>query len=262
MWANHDWQNIHPAKMRDMHEVLYHGKITPKTFETMTDYVIENYFKHPSHFMIDDCPYFSVYELGTLVGSFGSVESTRIALETFRKKTKSAGFKDLNLNAVVWGRPILPGESTPSDPIKLLKELGFDSVTSYVWIHHVHLSESPITDYEYVRDKYFDYWSDFESKLHIPYYPNVTMGWDSTPRTIQSDIWDPSAGYPSTNIMGNNTPIAFKKALEMTKAKLDLRKGNKIFNINCWNEWTEGSYLEPDTINGMAYLEAIRDVQA
>lgn len=154
----------------------------------------------------------------------------------------------------------MPGESTPSDPIALLKELGFDSVTSYVWIHHVHLSKSPITDYEYVRDKYFGYWDDFEPKLHIPYYPNVTMGWDSSPRTIQSDIWDPSAGYPSTNIMGNNTPEKFKKALEMTKTKLDLRKGNKILNINCWNEWTEGSYLEPDMVNGMAYLEAIRDV--
>jgi hypothetical protein len=31
-------------------------------------------------------------------------------------------------------------------------------------------------------------------------------------------------------------------------------------NINCWNEWTEGSYLEPDTIHGMKYLEAVREV--
>jgi len=26
------------------------------------------------------------------------------------------------------------------------------------------------------------------------------------------------------------------------------------------DEWTEGSYLEPDTVNGMAYLEAIKSV--
>jgi hypothetical protein len=35
---------------------------------------------------------------------------------------------------------------------------------------------------------------------------------------------------------------------------------SKILTINAWNEWTEGSYLEPDTINGMGYLKAIRNV--
>jgi len=36
--------------------------------------------------------------------------------------------------------------------------------------------------------------------------------------------------------------------------------GPRILNINCWNEWTEGSYLEPDTKNGMKYLEAVQAV--
>ena len=31
----------------------------------------------------------------------------------------------------------------------------------------------------------------------------------------------------------------------------------KMFTINAWNEWTEGSYLEPDDLNGYGYLEAV-----
>jgi hypothetical protein len=34
----------------------------------------------------------------------------------------------------------------------------------------------------------------------------------------------------------------------------------KIFTINAWNEWTEGSYLEPDTVHKLGYLEALREV--
>ena len=34
----------------------------------------------------------------------------------------------------------------------------------------------------------------------------------------------------------------------------------KIVAINAWNEWTEGSYLEPDVEHGMAYLDALRSV--
>jgi hypothetical protein len=68
-------------------------------------------------------------------------------------------------------------------------------------------------------------------------------------------------GYPYTNIISNNTPENFKTALQMSKDKLlSDPDGPRILNINCWNEWTEGSYLEPDTEYGYGFLEAVRDV--
>lgn len=33
-----------------------------------------------------------------------------------------------------------------------------------------------------------------------------------------------------------------------------------ILNIKCWNEWTEGSYLEPDMVHGTAYLDVVKEV--
>jgi hypothetical protein len=86
------------------------------------------------------------------------------------------------------------------------------------------------------------------------------MGWDSSPRTVQSDIFD-NVGYPFTPILSGNTPEAFRRSLLEARAFLDKGRTNpKILTVNAWNEWTEGSYLEPDTLHGMGYLEAIRDV--
>jgi hypothetical protein len=88
----------------------------------------------------------------------------------------------------------------------------------------------------------------------------VTMGWDASPRTVQSDAYE-NRGYPFMYTIANNTPENFKNALEATKARLDESSVPAPFlTINAWNEWTEGSYLEPDQKHGMKYLEAIRDV--
>ena len=165
----------------------------------------------------------------------------------------------MHWNLVAWGNPILPVENTPSDTHELIKMLGFDSATSYVWIHHTELPETQ-TDYNWVRDRYFSHWDKAKAEYGVQYFPNVTMGWDPTPRCDLKSEWT-NAGYPFMNTINNNTPENFKMALQMTRDKLLADPdGPRIMNINCWNEWTEGSYLEPDTINGMAYLEAIKSV--
>ena len=263
MWANHNWLDIHPVRKearRKGPKILYPGKIKIETWDKMTDYIIETYFKHPSYCKIDGEPYFSVYDLTRFMQIFGSVEATAKGIVEFRRKVKEAGFLDLNMNAVVWRRTILPTDEKVTNISELVKKLGFDSITSYVWVHHVRMPKFPQTPYTYVQEKYFEYAKATADTFGLPYYPNVTMGWDSSPRAHQDDPYE-NIGYPFMATLSGNTPVAFKNALIQMKILLDEHpECNRIFNINCWNEWTEGSYLEPDTIHKMAYLEAIRDV--
>ena len=273
-WGNHTWKDIHPTLRSSVNNPinLYHGEISEKAFEEMTDYVIENYFSDPDYWKIDGAPYFSVYESNKMISGVGGLKNALKCLERFRKKTIDAGFPNLHLNAVVWGIPILPGSSSLAnlvgnwldvsedfkEPNDIIKYLGYDSVTSYVWVHHVEMPTFPTVEYMDMLKKMKEYWYEASKSYSVPYYPNVTMGWDASPRTIQSDVFD-DIGYPFTSVYTNNTPENFQIALEEAKKFLEEENLN-ILNINAWNEWTEGTYLEPDTVNKYKYLEAIKNV--
>jgi hypothetical protein len=268
MWANHDWYNIHPTT-RDfvrnwkpegdngIKNLLYPGKVTEDTFDYLTDVLINEYFSRDNYWKIDGCPYFSIYELNMFIQSFGGMDGAKRQIDKFREKTVKAGYDGLNLNAVIFAKTILPGEvALPVESV--IDQLGFDSCTSYVWIHHIEMEPFPRIDYISAMNDYIRRWDSIAASIDLPYYPNITMGWDSSPRTDQDDIFE-DIGYPYTGVLYDNTPEKFRQALECIKAGM-LKHGQNIMNINCWNEWTEGSYLEPDLRYGMKYLEAIRDV--
>ena len=260
MWANHTWIDIHPATLLHPPEVLYPGTVTPETFDTICDHVIEHYFKHPAYWRIDGKPYFSIYELHTLIESFGDSARTREALDRFRAKAVAAGLPGIHLNGVAFGLRILPGETAAKNPEELVAYLGFDSVTSYVWVHDAALSQFPQTPYTGVLETVAAKWPEEEKRYPVPYYPNVTMGWDASPRCLQSDPLE-NKGYPFMATLSENTPENFQAALERCRDFLAPRPPEqRILTVNCWNEWTEGSYLEPDVAHGFAYLKALQAV--
>jgi len=61
--------------------------------------------------------------------------------------------------------------------------------------------------------------------------------------------------------MKNNTPENFQQALQSSKSWVDSNlRTSKVITINSWNEWTEGSFLEPEREYGYQYLDAIKTV--
>jgi hypothetical protein len=227
----------------------------------VVEHVITRYFSQPNYWRIDGRPYFSVYDLPQLIAGLGSIEQTAQALRHFRERTRAAGQSDLHLNLVLWQHGILQGEKPIPVDLAMVKHLGFDSITSYVWVHHVKMETFPGSPYLSALPPMLAYGDKTAAAFApLPYYPNATMGWDSTPRTLQTDRFA-NAGYPFTASYTGNTPENFKTALKAMRQWLETRPApERIMTINAWNEWTEGSYLEPDTKSGYGYLEAIREV--
>lgn len=258
MWANHHWTNIHPWKSGTTATELESGIVDAGQFRAATEYLLERYFHHPAYLRIDGRPYLSIYDLPTLIDGLGGIESTRTALDDLRSRAARAGHGDVHLNAITRDQPVLPQDGVALDEAVLVSRLGFDSVTSYVWAHH-HPLPTLLTPYPDVLEQAEKGWEDLAARFDKPYYPNVTVGWDPSPRTVQSDRYDPRLGYPHTNIISDCTPEHFGQALERVR-KYVLKTHTPLVTINAWNEWTEGTYLEPDTVYGYGHLEQIRRV--
>lgn len=263
MWANHDWFDIQGYNPADKIKLLYPGKVTPATWDKITDLVIARYFKHPSYWKIDGKPYFSIYEMSLFLENFGSVEGARAALDRFRQKARAAGFPELHINAILWGQPNLPGGKTPADWPKLCADLALDSLTGYTWVHHGALNYStfPISDYAEGRDVYLKFYAGAITNYPVPYFPNTTINWDNSPRAHPDAKWDKPGAHVVNPVMVGNSPAAFRQACEMIKARLLAAPTQpKIVTVNAWNEWPEGSVLEPEQEYGYGYLEAIKAV--
>lgn len=257
MWANHPWLNWFPSRLYSAHEpLIYEGTYNAETFDAITDYILAHYFRDPSYYLVDGAPYFSIYLLKRLVDGLGGIGPARTALQRFREKTRRAGFRGLHLNAVAHGLTEVHNVKS------FVSSLGISSVTNYTWLHHYDPPHFPATEYRDAMEAAPAYWDRAEEMFGVPYHTDVSMGWDPSPRTCQSDMFQ-RAAYPFTPVLINNTPELFQTALMKAKSHMDTLKNQpKILTVNAWNEWTEGSYLEPDSLHGMSYLDAMRKVFA
>jgi hypothetical protein len=131
--------------------------------------------------------------------------------------------------------------------MEVINDLKFDGATHYQYCHFIDIDR----DYLEIQADVVKVWEDLDKELKVPYYPHVSVGWDNNPRF---------EGFRK-GVVKNNAPVNFEKALRDAKAYVDAHpKQAPLITINSWNEWTETSYLQPCTMFGYGYLEAVRNV--
>jgi lipopolysaccharide biosynthesis protein len=101
-------------------------------------------------------------------------------------------------------------------------------------------------DYDKIWRKLLDYtYKANDSSL----FPGAFVSYDDTPRR----------GKKKSKVIVGVTPEKFKMYFHEF-VDIVSNQGKKYVFFTAWNEWGEGAYLEPDTINRFKYLEAIKEV--
>ena len=250
MWANHSanylWDR-RGASADYRYTVIWEGKTDTVNYRAIAKHWFEDYFTRPNYYKIDGAPILSIYDLKNFIATFGTVAATKEMMLWLKEEAKNYGLPTVHFQFVHQGKVTnnLSGVDGGNFTEDILFELPFDSVTHYQVVHITDVNR----DFGEIMADVTAEWERLSKKLPIPYFPHVSIGWDNNPR---HSVLRP-------NIMKNNTPEAFRGAMAQAK-EFAMRNEVKLITVNSWNEWTEGSYLLPDDLNGYGYLEAIRDV--
>lgn len=257
MWANHDvtlhWdkRNADDAFSQKNNSVIWKGDVDRAEFEKIVRRWIQDYFSQPTYYKIDGRPVFMIYALRNFVEGLGGVGQAKDAIAWFREEVKKAGFPGIELQLSLRKDSERSLSAVASDNIGTQKDvvdrIGFDSLTHYQFCHFTDVDR----DYVDIMKDVVTEWEAVAANYTVPYYPHVSVGWDSSPRTVN---WRGA-------ITTNNTPENFEQALRQARAFADARPGQApLITVNSWNEWTETSYLQPCQKYGYGYLDAVKRV--
>ena len=244
MWANHhvNWLWDNTVEDKKWESPRWRAWVSADEFKTLTKRWIEKYFRRPNYYRIKGKPVLMIYELTTFVEGVGGMDAAEKALAEFRADCVRAGLGGVHLMACDY----------KLDPAQL-KRLGVDSATIYNFVHWSSPKGNP--DYAQWAAKGLERFDAAKRELALPcYFAHASVGWDTNPRY--------PAGCAVPTAVGS-TPAKFEAVLRRAKAWCDANTPEgfpRLVTVNSWNEWTEGSYLEPDTRFGFGYLEAVKRV--
>jgi hypothetical protein len=92
------------------------------------------------------------------------------------------------------------------------------------------------------------YWRGMHASAKLPFMTSTQSGWDNTTRTL--------SGGGARLVRPGTSPELFERTL--VEGRKQIKPELPFFLIEAWNEFGEGSYIEPTEQFGFRYLEAIR----
>ncbi|MEI7731149.1 MAG: glycoside hydrolase family 99-like domain-containing protein [Verrucomicrobiota bacterium] len=226
LWANHN-----PKNTSSQADCL-----------AVTRYWITNYFKRPEHLTVEGKPVMIIFSEDRLASDLG-VEGVKTAFEAMRAECRQAGLPGLYLVTCV----------NSVGQARRAAQQGYDAVSAYNWPHLGAAADEKAAPYSTLIGGYYRQWQHIVSETAIPLMLPICGGWDSRP-------WHGDNAL----VRYERTPELFRQHLLDARSFMDqVQKPSPVTRfalVEAWNEWGEGSYIEPHQQYGFSYLDAIREV--
>ena len=244
-WSNvrksNDWAPAFDKKPHNpednglLAELIYGDE---KSWEKHFQYLLP-FFKDKRYIKKDNCPIFALFQPDN---NFETIKKMCLYWNTLAIREGFAGiffifkqcYKGLRLDYMMRYEPL-------------------SANTRYeLWVNRFHnvlnriRPKLRIFDYDKIWGKII---RNARHSKHRPIYYGGFTGFDDSPRR----------GKKARIILGG-TPEKFQNYLDQLYS-ISQSQGKEFIFLTAWNEWGEGAYLEPDTTDGYAYLEAVKAVK-
>jgi len=211
-------------------------KYTAQHIEKLARILAERYFRQPNHLRINGDNVLIFSRPRRLLESFGT-EGTAAMFRCMSAITRQAGCGGVYPVALEEGN------------VPELKQAGFRATTAYNY------PESGMTDeqrkagrapYALMVRGYEENWKRVRAQSDLPYIVPVSPGWDSRP-------WYGDRALVRTSAR----PELYRQMCQAARNYVDPQL--RMVLAECWNEFGEGSYIEPTVQYGFGHLDAMRD---
>ncbi|WP_319586291.1 glycoside hydrolase family 99-like domain-containing protein [uncultured Desulfobulbus sp.] len=180
-----------------------------------------------------------------LISEFG-VDGTRDILEAMNNEAKQWG----GLFFICIKNPTA-GELTE------LKNAGFNASTLYSYDAYGLPAGQKEAPYDSILPTIEPMYRKAAGERVLPVIPMVSPGWDSRPWYSKESAIVPNSVDHAIYRTGS-TPKKFEQMCKSLKAYVD--PGLNMMMVGTWNEFGEGSYIEPTKQRGCTYLDAMERV--
>lgn len=205
----------------------------------VTRYWIANYFQRPEHLRVDGRPVVIIFSPDRLRDDLGAA-GVKAAFERMRALCREAGLGGLGLVACV-------GDAAQA---RQAGAEGYDAVTAYNWPGLGVPAGELEAPYATLLPGYVGNWKHILETAGVPLWLPLCGGWDSRP-------W-----HGANNLVrSGRNPTLFHQHVLDARQFAETNRGPglpSVWLVEAWNEFGEGSYIEPHQEFGFGYLDALR----